>query len=251
MESQMALSMAVELGIKPTTSATDVHYFYMYGSKYYYMTVDGMTAPLDGQMNARVYKVMDYGYTDATDGHVNCEFCLRMSLYSGAMLAGDVFVYDGGGAELVAKTTNTTSDSYGNAVGFWLETDQKKWKNITGVTIDGTAKFGFEDSYRNILPLDGNTVTKNNSWRRERTPYAPFANTSSSASRGDCMYIYNDNGYNTAKDGAGKLTRLALRFGLIAAYDVCAPRSLRAASACNAATRYFAGRAQALVRRTQ
>lgn len=251
MESQMALSMAVELGIKPTTSASDIHYFYMYGSKYYYMTVDGMTTPTDGQMNARVYKIMDYSYTDATDGRVDCEFNLRMSLYSGAMLAGDMFVYNGGGAELVAKTTNTNGGSYGNAVGFWLETDQKKWKNINGVTIDGTAKFGFEDSYRNILPLDGNTVTKTCSWRRERTPYAPFANTSSSASRGDCMFIYDDNWYNTAKDGAGKLTRLALRFGLRANNDSCAPRSLYCNYAVSFSTRATAGRAQALVRITQ
>lgn len=249
MESQMALSMAVELGIKPTTSATDIHYFFFYGSKYYYMTVDGMTTPADGQMNARVYKVIDTSYTDDKDGKVDIEFILRMSLYSGAMLAGDVFVYCGGGAELVAKAIHTRDQAqYNNPVGFWLEIDQKKWKKVTSVTIGENDNFGFETSYKNLIPLDGNVVTKTNNWVKNRFPYTPFANDSS-IGWGDSMYIWNDNWYNTA--GGNKKTRLALRFGFSAFYGFCAPRSLTASTVVSNSNRNNAGRAQALVRIAQ
>ena len=249
MESQMAASMAAELGIKPSTSAADMHYFYMYGEKYYYMSVGSVTSLADGQMNARVYKPIDYTYTDGTDGQVTCEFLLRMSLYSGAMLSGDVFVYNGGGAELVAKAVNTTGGSFGNPVGFWMEPDQRKWKKITSVTIGETEKFGFEDSYKNIIPLDGNTVTVGNNWRRNRVPYTPFTTTNSSMGRGDCLYIQNENWYNT--NSANKKTRLALRFGLVALDGDCAPRSLACNGAYGNTYRSNAGRAQALVRIAQ
>ena len=249
MESQMAASMAVELGIKPTTASGSEHYFYFYGGKYYYMGVDGVTSLSDGQMNARVYKVVDYSYTDNTDGRVDCEFILRMSLYSGAMLAGDVFVYSGGGAELVAKAVNINSASYGNPLGFWFESDQTKWKKITSVTIGETEKFGFEDSYKNIIPLDGNTITTQSSWRRNRIPYTPFAATNSSRLLGDCFYLSDENWYNNS--AANKKSRLALRFGIYAHNGFCAPRSLFCARTCNYAARTYAGRAQALVRITQ
>ncbi len=251
MESQMAASMAAELGIKPSTSAADMHYFYMYGEKYYYMSVGSVTSLADGQMNARVYKAVDYTYTDGTDGQVTCEFLLRMSLYSGAMLSGDVLVYNGGGAELVAKAVNTTGGGYGNPVGFWMEPSQRKWKKITSVTIGETEKFGFEDSYKNIIPLDGNTVTVTNNWRRNRVSYTPFATINSSRGRGDCLFTWDENWYNTSSANANKKSRLALRFGLAAHYGLCAPRSLNCCNACDAATRATAGRAQALVRIAQ
>lgn len=249
MESQMAASMAAELGIKPSTSAADMHYFYMYGEKYYYMSVGSVTSLADGQMNARVYKPIDYTYTDGTDGQVTCEFLLRMSLYSGAMLSGDVFVYNGGGAELVAKAVNTTGGSFGNPVGFWMEPSQRKWQKITSVTIGETEKFGFEDSYKNIIPLDGNTVTVGNNWRRNRVPYTPFTTINSSRGRGDCLYLQNENWYNTSS--ANKKSRLALRFGLIASVGTCAPRSLFCHHSCDTSNRYYGGRAQALVRIAQ
>lgn len=250
MESQMAASMAAELGIKPSTSASDMHYFYMYGEKYYYMSAGSMPSLADGQMNARVYKAVDYTYTDGTDGQVTCEFLLRMSLYSGAMLSGDVFVYNGGGAELVAKATHTRdADMYNNPVGFWIEPDQTKWKKITAITIGETDTFGFEDSYKNIIPLDGTVVTTNNDWRRNRIPYSPFATVSSSRDRGDSLYMWNDNWFNTS--GGNKKSRLALRFGLAALRGFCAPRSLSCSDPCVSSSRFHAGRAQALVRIAQ
>lgn len=69
-----------------------------------------------GSMNVRVYKIFPYTFTDATKGTVTTELRLRMSLYSGAELSGDIFVFGGGGAELVATTDNAKQGTYGNPV---------------------------------------------------------------------------------------------------------------------------------------
>lgn len=250
MEGQMAASMAVELGIEPTTASGSENFFYLYGGKYYYMAVDGMAAPADGQMNCRVYKVVDDGYTDDSDGAVEIQYRLRMSLYAGLTLAGDTYTYCGGGAELVVKAVSIESAKYGNPVGFWLQPSQEDWKKISTANLDDeSASFGFEDPYINVLPLDGNTVTTQNGWRKDRIALTPFAVDSSSASKGDCMVVSNENYYNNSK--VNRRTRLALRFGLSASHGGCAPRSLHCNSAASNGTRYIAGRAQARVSLTQ
>lgn len=250
MESQMAMSMAVELGIAPTTAGGSEKTFYMYGGKYYYMTVDGMTTPADGQMNARVYKVIDTSYTDDNDGSVEIQFRLRMSLYSGMMLAGDVLVYCGGGAELVAKASHTRdSDTYNNPVEFWLQPSQKDWKRITAVQVAADAEFGFEDSYIKLIKESDNVVTTANNWRKNRYSYTPFAVDSTTWTKGDCMYVWEDNWFDTS--GSGKRTRLALRFGLHAHNGNCAARSMHCHNAVSYAYRLLAGRAQARVRLVQ
>ena len=253
MEAQLAASMAVELGIAATTESGKEHTFYMYGNKYYYMDVNGVDGLSKGYMNARVYKITSYNYTDATEGAMTCEFRLRMSLFAGAELSGDVLRYCGGGAELVATILAKRDDNlYGNTINFWLQPDQSKWKKITTVTVANTStKFGFEDSY--IKLIDGDSagiVTVSDGWRKNRFPYTPFAvDSSTGSSKGDSMFIQNNNWYNTS--GVGQKTRLALRFGLSAAYGFCAPRSLICATAANYALLSSAGRAQARVSITQ
>lgn len=250
MESQMAASMAVELGIEPTTASGSEKTFYFYGGKYYYMTAGSMTTPADGMLNARVYKIVEGSYTDDNDGEVDVEYRLRMSLYAGAMLSGDILVYCGGGAELVVKAQHTRDDDkYDNPVAFWLQPSQKEWKRITSAQVAADATFGFEDSYLNLIADDGSTVTVSNNWRKNRTGYTPFAVDNSSKNKGDCMYIYNENWYDTG--GSGKRTRLALRFGLNAYNGACAPRSLNCTYPASSSNRYGGGRAQTLVRLAQ
>ena len=54
MESQLAASMATELGIAPTESADALNTFKFYGDTYYYMNVPGFAGLQDGDMNVRV-----------------------------------------------------------------------------------------------------------------------------------------------------------------------------------------------------
>lgn len=247
MEAQMAMSMAVELGISPTTASGSEKTFEFYGNKYYYMTAGTMTTPAGGQMNARLYKVIDYSKT-INGTAFEMQFRLRMSLYSGMTLAGDVFVYCGGGAELVAEALNKRDDNaYGNKIeGFWLQPSQKDWKRITTVSVAVGTKFGFEDDYiREIDGDDGSILTVNGSWKKERYPYSSFSNVNSSSAKGDCFAIWIDNWWDTSANG--NRTRLALRFGVDATGGDCAPRSVSSHNSCSYALRGAAGRAQARV----
>lgn len=252
MESQMAVSMAVELGIAPTVSESDRHDFYFYGDKYYYMTVDGMDAPRDGALNARLYKPIAWSYDDDNDGSVSVEGILRFSIFSGMMLCGDVYGYCGGGAELVATVNVIDGGSWGNPVGFYLQPDQTKWKRISDAHALPGATFGFEDSYINVIKEDGKAVTTRDGWRKNRTPFAPFATEGSTRDKGDCLFINDANWYNYNRDETkGYRTRLALRFGYHAIASFCAPRSLICNNNASYALRNFAGRAQTLVRIAQ
>lgn len=249
MEAQMAASMAVELGIEPTTASGSENYYYFYGNKYYYMAAGSMATPADGQLNCRVYKAIDTTHT-ANSSDFEIHFLLRMSLYAGLTLSGDIYRYCGGGAELVAKAQHTRDDDkYGNPVAFWLQPSQKEWKRITSVQVAADATFGFEDSYLNLIADDGSTVTVSNNWRKNRTSYTPFAVDNSSGNKGDCMYVCDENWYDTG--GSGKRTRLALRFGVNAHNGNCAPRSLNCNYTASDGNRNNGGRAQALVRLAQ
>lgn len=250
MEAQMAASMAVELGIEPTTASGSENCFYMYGNKYYYMAVDGMAAPKDGQLNCKVYKVINTTTTiNSTEFEI--EFRLRMSLYAGLTLAGDVYRYCGGGCELVATANDITSGGTGNPVAGWMQADQRKWKKITAVYIDADAKFGFEDDYTNVLPASEGVVTGVNGWSKERISYFPLSETKSANGKGDCMVVYDTNWYATSESQKGKRVRLALRFGIYAINGNCAPRSLFCHGLASFGDRSHAGRAQARVSLTQ
>ena len=245
MEAQMAASMASELGIAPTTAKDGEHTFYMYGCRYYYMDVPTMPTLRQGSMNVKVYKIFPYTFTDATKGTVTTELRLRMSLFSGAELSGDIFVYGGGGAELVATTVNAKQGTYGNPVTFYLQPDPSKWIYSRTSQLTGNTLFGFENTY--VKVFDGskdNIVTTNSSWRKNRIPYSPFATINSDRGKGDCMWIDDTNWFSTI---AGQRTRLAVRFGDYARYRDCAPRSLHCINPLNNSNRNNGCRPQARV----
>lgn len=252
MEAQMAASVASELGIEATTSNTSIHYFYMYGQRYYYMDVPNMPTLKKGCMNARVYKMISLNYTDATNGAMNVQAILRMSLFAGAELSGDCITYDGGGAELVATVTSdgATNGAVGNQLTFYLQPDQSKWAFISDRTKSGTTTFGFEDKYIKIFDgtKDG-TVTVGGSWRKNRISYTPIAATRTTGrDKGDCMWISDENYFSNT---VGQRVRLAVRFGFYASYSACAPRSLCCYYPVSISNRSFVCRAQACVSITQ
>ena len=143
MESQLAASMATELGIAPTESADAINTFKFYGDTYYYMNVPGFAGLQDGDMNVKVYKVQTAdveGFNEAGEATTfEFEFVFRMSLFNGANLSGDIWGYNGGGLEMVG--TRETDAMIGHHVDVYLQPDQKQWHH------DSTARKSVGESW--------------------------------------------------------------------------------------------------------
>lgn len=157
MESQMAASMASELGIKPTTDPNKPNFFEFYGNKYYYMNVPGVKGLMEGRMNARVYKyiqkkVSKGEYNNINDKLTPVELVFRMSLFNGANLCGDVPVYKQGGLEIIGE-----SNSSGKVTSLKVlaQFDQTIWHTEVTKELDVPNKFGFEDqkNYKQIISV--------------------------------------------------------------------------------------------------
>ncbi len=154
MESQMAASWATEMGIAENTE------FEAYGAKYRCKNVVGAKGLADGKMNCKVLKVMKgtgKGYKDAsTLATYDIEVCLRMSLYSGMNLSGDIFAYWGGGCEMVGtnkkqRNENDNTEQMDNAfVDFYLEPKQEKWLKEKSASKDELGTFEFESAYAKV-----------------------------------------------------------------------------------------------------
>lgn len=241
MESQMAASMAAELGIQPTTSADDLYTFEFYGNTYYYMDVPETTSLLHGDMNCRVYKIVKYNYTDDTDGAVQAEFTLRFSLYGGAKLSGDVWQYQGGGAECIGTVTSGNGGT-GNPIKLYVEFDQSKWVRDTNVQIAANSTFACESKYKYL----GQYTNLGDSWALSRASYSPWKTSKASGgANGECYWTWDNNWWGSI---VGRHDRLAFRFGCTADVYCCSPRSLDAFSTVSYTHPRVAGRAQTAVR---
>lgn len=253
MESQLAASMAVELGINPTMdggNGTTPITFEFYGNTYYYMNVPGFDGLQEGDMNVRVYKLL-HANVEAFKGEAwkpgqaqtwDTEIVLRMSLFNGVSLCGDIWAYNGGGLEMVrAPKEGATSGSTGNEIEIklYVEPDQTKWHNVTAITIPADSKFAFEDSYKLIA-----TVTDlGDSHALEREGYTPWkiANASSIA-QGEC-YFQEDYYWQSVTN--------RVRFDYIfrggGDYYDSSPRYNRASNPADTTGDYCSGSAQTLV----
>ena len=154
MESQMAASWAAEFGIAENTE------YEAYGVTYRYKNITGVKGLNDGVMNCKVYSKKIgtcKGYKDAnTLAIYDLELSLRMSLMHGMNTSGDVFAYWGGGCEMVGTNKVQTNGSYNaeqllkNYIDFYLEPNQSKWVNESGVSKSNLGTFGFESVYGKI-----------------------------------------------------------------------------------------------------
>ena len=154
MESQMAASWAAEFGIAENTE------YEAYGVTYRYKNITGVKGLNDGVMNCKVYRKKIgtcKGYKDAnTLATYDLELSLRMSLMHGMNVSGDFFVYWGGGCEMVGTNKVQTNGSYNaeqllkNYIDFYLEPNQSKWVNESGVSKNNLGTFGFEAVYGKI-----------------------------------------------------------------------------------------------------
>lgn len=254
MESQMAASYAAELGINPTVDAANPNYFEFYGSTYYYMNVPGMNGLSDGDMNVRVYKYIPKevsAYKDNAATTFEVQVILRMSLFGGANLSGDIWAYNGGGLEIVGSCTVDPNNfdfdnpevnpAIGNKIDIYVEPDQTKWHSETVISKNGLDQvFGFEALYRHVLETtnqeDGYSLTREGS-----TPWKT-ANASYMA-QGECYYQWEYNYWGSFN----QRVRIRSLFRSWSNLAYCSHRSLYANLAASATSRGYSGSAQALI----
>lgn len=225
MESQLAASMATELGIAPTESADALNTFKFYGDTYYYMNVPGFAGLQDGDMNVKVYKVQTAdveGFNEAGEATTfEFELVFRMSLFNGANLSGDIYAYNGGGLEMVG--TRETDARNGHHVDVYLQPDQKQWHH------DSTAKknigetWDFEKTYLKV----GEYETLGDSYTLERMSNSPVRiKKASNMSQGE-NYRMSDNSFWANK---GQRARMRSLFRNRSNNANCSARNLIASS---------------------
>lgn len=259
MESQMAASYAVELGINPTVDATSPNWFDFYGNDYYYMNVPGFDGLQEGRMNTRVYKVIHKSEVSAYKGKAATNFevdvVLRMSLFNGANLSGDINAYNGGGLEIVGSCTVKPEIDWndpefdpevnpfvGNKIDIYVEPDQTKWHSEKVISKNGLDQvFGFEALYRHVLE------TKNfgDSYTLTREGFTPWKTAkASSMVQGECYYQVDENhwGHLNQRVRIGSFFR-----GDSYSFSQDSPRSLLANQDASKSGSVFSGTAQALI----
>lgn len=188
MESQLAASMATELGIAPTESADALNTFKFYGDTYYYMNVPGFAGLQDGDMNVRVYKVqsadVDGFNVDKQATTFEMEFVFRMSLFNGANLSGDIRAYNGGGLEMVG--TKETYNATGHHVDVYLQPDQKQWHHDSTAIKKVGESWDFEKTYLKV----GEYNNLGESYTLERMSNSPVRiKKASNMSQGENYYM--------------------------------------------------------------
>lgn len=242
MESQLAASMATELGIAPTESASALNTFKFYGDTYYYMNVPGFAGLQDGDMNVKVYKVQTAdveGFNEAGEATTfEFELVFRMSLFNGANLSGDIEAYNGGGLEMVC--TREIDAVRGNHVDVYLQPDQKQWHHDSTARKDIGETWDFEKTYLKV----GEYETLGNSYTLERMSNSPVRiKKASNMSQGENYYMLDS--YSFASKG--KRVRIKSLFRSWSSYDYCSARALYANHDVLHLNQYYGGSLQALI----
>lgn len=237
MESQMAVSFAVETGVSENTE------FDFYGYKYRYVSVPGTDGT--ASMNVRLYKIMSQTFNafdaEGNDVEWDVEVILRMSLYGGVNLSGDIFMYCGGGYEQVGTCQFATSGSKGNPIDLYLEPDQRKWHTEKTSSRDDLGTFDFERLYIKT----GSCTNIGDGYSALRSSYSGWKQKAGgSISTGECYYTWDNNYWSTKLN---QRTRIAARFRGNATSSSCSPRFLYANSAVSSTSRHYGGSAQALL----
>ena len=237
MESQMAVSFAVETGVSENTE------FDFYGYKYRYVSVPGTDGT--ASMNVRLYKIMSQTFNafdaEGNDVEWDVEVILRMSLYGGVNLSGDIFMYCGGGYEQVGTCQFATSGSKGNPIDLYLEPDQRKWHTEKTSSRDDLGTFDFERLYIKT----GSCTNVGDGYSALRSSYSGWKQKAGGGiSTGECYYTWDNNYWSTKLN---QRTRIAARFRGYANNSSCSPRSLSANYAVSHTTRHYGGSAQALL----
>lgn len=247
MESHMVASFAIERGIQEDEE------FDFYGSTYWYKNVPIPFDFVKEDMNVRVYKKMSGNLSlfnvDGAAVSVDLEIILRMSLFGGANLSGDIFRYWQGGYETVGTkvkdiNSNQGETRRGHSIKIYMNPDQKSWHSETVIQKSDGGVFDFESTY----PFIGDAVNLGNSYAKRRMPLTAWKTENGGAlSNRECSFYWDDCYWATESTPINTRLRVAARFGGYAYSGFCSPRTLHAFYAVSSASRYSAGSAQCLL----
>jgi hypothetical protein len=234
-ESQMAYSWAKEFGL-----ADNLH-FNAYGGEYW--VIENPEAASD-RMNARVYRKIAKNISAYDSAHVATEWelevIMRMSLFDGVTLSGDIYCNQGGGIELMGVCLTSTSFT-GQQIDTYMQNDQTKWAYETSSSHSDGSKFAFESTYRYL----GRHYDLENGFARKRLSYSPCKlQNGGSTATGECFYCYSRQYWASA---VGQRVRVGVR-GRLAAHSLfSAPRSTYMYYSVGNELRFYCGSAQFLI----
>ena len=237
MESQMAMSFAIE------TKVAEGVEFEFYGYRYFYKNIPNTSG--SDNMNVRLYKYMsqDVSAYDSvgTQTKWTIEVLLRMSLYQGVNLCGDIWEHYGGGYEQVGTCEYPTYGSKNNHIKLYLQPDQTLWVNEDTVSKYDLGEFDFESSYLYL----GEVTNLGDNYAVEREPYSGWkTKIGGSISNGECFYGWDNNYWSTKLNQRVRVRCLVRSY---ASYTNVSPRSLAANYAVSDTNRNSGGSAQVLL----
>jgi hypothetical protein len=231
MESQIAYSWAQEFGISEGTQFT------AYDDLYWFKDV--ATGSERALINARLYKFMAttlHAY-DSAGAATDYDFqvILRMGIYNGMTLCGDIYSYWGGGFEMIG----TFYDKTNQPVKCYLEPNQLYWPYDKTVSVDNLGTFIAEKTFRYL----GEVANASSNWARKRLSYSARKITDGgNVAQYECFYGYQSNFWNSSV--VLQRTRTVARFRGDAYNNNCSPRNSYAYYAVSYAYRHFGGSAQ-------
>jgi hypothetical protein len=243
LESQMALSYAVECGIGPEEEFT------WDGFKYKYACIPGCHTLLEGPtLNARLYSWRDFSVTAyakssttalTLQGQVKYEW----PVCDGMVLWGDVFDYGWAGLECVVDIQTPTSGKhvYTNPYTLYLCTHQKDLVYCsTDVTAAGGV-FAFERTYEKI----GSGIRNGEGWSGKLHPYSivPVGRGGGTMYTGTCSYQTNYD-YSGWFSNTGCHKRAALRGRGSANWSAASARNWAGDASASYSNRFFSASVQ-------
>lgn len=201
LEHLVALSYAVENGIEPDTE------FSVYGERYLYKTIEGTKSPLEGELNAKLFKLitLQFNAFDASGNTitVDADLVLVAPVVDGYISWGDVFDYGYGGLEAVSKATNEAQTE--REIRVYLCTHQSELTDDN--TVSTETQFAFESTYRYLGK--SSVVTYGDGYAAKLMPLTiiPSAN-GAGLTNGACAYSWRS---HYAGDTYTKKARLGIR----------------------------------------
>ena len=238
MEAQIAASYAVEMGVQAGEE------FECYGYTYTWAALPGTVSLADGRMNC-VLMSKRTGIANGLNAQdvatsFDVEVMLRMSLFEGASLSGDVYNQRNGGLEAVGTHIRPNSGGQtGELIEVYSEPDQARWiKNDSTAPGVGT-RFPCESAYQKI----NEHLSTASGYSIKDYAGTPFKVVAGAGLRTFmCHYGYDNNYW--AYSTYGQRARIGLRFRGNVNYGFCSPRILYAAYAVASANFYYCGSAQ-------
>lgn len=238
LEAQIAASYAVEMGVQAGEE------FECYGYTYTWAALPGTVSLADGRMNC-VLMSKRTGIANGLNAQdvatsFDIEVMLRMSLFEGVSLSGDVYNQRNGGLEAVGTHIRPNSGGQvGELIEVYSEPDQARWiKNDATAPGVGT-RFPCESAYQKI----NEHLSPANGYSIKDYAGTPFKEVAGAGLRTFmCHYGYDSNYW--AYSTYGLRARIALRFRGYAYYGNCSPRLLYALYAVAATDASYCGSAQ-------